>query len=328
MKNVVTIGGGTGSFVVLSALKNLPNVKITALVTTADDGGIARIERDQFGILPQSDLRKAIVALADNNENAILRKLFTYRFANGIGFEGNTLGNLILAALTDIRKNQRTAIKDVSKLLKIRGSVEPITLDKTNILITLSGNKQIFGETNLDNPFWDGTKKIKNIQLIPSPKISPHANKKIENADYIFITPGDLYGSVIVNFAVPGVAKAIKKSKAKIVYTCNLVTKYGQTYNYNANDHVTDIQKYLKKKIDIVVLNKGKIDSKTLINYAKEKSAPVTFKLQDFKNTKIYLTDLVDNNQIKAEKGDKLARSIIRHDPKKLQDVYKKIIFN
>ena len=247
MKNVVTVGGGTGSYVVLKALREIPNINITALLTTADDGGIAKKERDEFGILPQSDIRKALVALADTDKNNTLRELFTYRFSKGLGFEGTTLGNLILTALSEIKGNQYLAIKEIEKILNINGNVIPTTIENTNLLVTLEDGKEILGETNLDNVFWDGKLKIKNMQLFPKPKLFKDAKKAILSADYLIINPGDLYGSIIPNFIIEGFSKAVKNSDARIIYVCNVVTKYGQTYKYKALDHIKDLEKYLNK---------------------------------------------------------------------------------
>jgi len=326
--SIVTIGGGTGSYVVLRALKNLANISITSLVTTVDDGGIARKERDEFGLLLQSDLRKAIVALSPEDEESTLRELFTYRFDKGTGLEGVTLGNLIMAALSDLEGSQHIAIKKIQKLLNIQGKVVPITKDKTNILIELEDGKQIFGETSLDNVFWDGKKHIKKLQLVPKAKISKQAAKAIKDADFIFITPGDLYGSIIVNFCTQGFKSAIKESRAKLVYTCNLFTKYGQTYGYGALDHIKDLEKYMLKKIDIVILNSGSYHSESLVAYAKENAQPVVYNKNDLGDYKVYLADLLIGDTYSSQKGDKIARSLIRHDSKALKEVYREILNN
>lgn len=324
--NVVTIGGGTGSHTVLKALKKIEGINIEALVTTADDGGVARKERDEFGLLPQSDVRKAILALAPEDEESTIRELFNYRFDRGVGLEGVTLGNLILTALSDIKGSQREAIEKIQSILDIKGKVIPITEDKTNILITLSDNKQIFGEASLDNVFWDGKKRIKNIELVPKAKIAKKAARAIKNADFIFITPGDLYGSVIVNFKTKGFDKAISQSNAKIVYTCNLFTKFGQTYEYDVKKHLKDIEKHLGKKADILVLNNGKYSYKSLIAYSREKANPVTYDLTKLGKYKVYVADLLVKEIYTEQKGDKLTRSLVRHDPGALEAVYKEIL--
>ena len=324
---VVTIGGGTGSFIVLKALKRIKEVSITAVVTTADDGGVAKKERDEFGILPQSDVRKALIALSDEKTNSLIREIFTYRFSKGLGIEGTTLGNLILAALTDIKGSQYKAIEEIEKLLQIKGKVIPITLDKTNILVTLENNYQILGETNLDNVFWDGTKKIKNIELIPRAKIFNKASIQIKKADYIFLPPGDLFGSIIVNFRVEGFKKAIKKSKAKVVYTINLVTKYGQSYDFDAKEPIDEIEKYLNKRIDIIIINSSKLPKDALVEYAKENSYPVSYNLDNLREYKVFTADLISTEIKKQDRADKIKRSIVRHDAKALSQIYKKILF-
>lgn len=326
MKKVVTVGGGTGSYVVLQALKNIDNINITALLTTADDGGIAKKERDEFGILPQSDIRKALIALADTNKNATLRKLFTYRFTKGLGFKGATLGNLILVALTEIKGNQFAAIKEIEKIFNIKGEIIPTTLDSTNLLLKLQNNQEIFGETNLDTVFWNGKLKIKKLSLIPTPKIYIKAKTALIKADYIIINPGDLYGSVISNIAIDGFAEAVKKSKAKIIYICNLVTKYGQTNNYDVKQHLVDLEKYLNKKIDLVIVNNQKFTSQQIIAYLKEKSEPVKLNLEKLNKYKVYATNLISEEKIEKQKGDKLPRSFVRHSIPALKNVLVKIL--
>lgn len=326
MKSVVTVGGGTGSYVVLQALTKVKNINITALVTTADDGGIAKKERDEFGILPQSDIRKAIIALANKSKNKTLRELFTYRFSKGIGFEGATLGNLILTALCELKGSQYNAIKEIEKIFNIKGKVIPTTLDTTNILIKLSNNQEIFGETNLDTVFWNGKLKIKNIQLIPTPKIFIEAEKAIKNANFIIINPGDLYGSIIPNLVIKGFSEAVQQSNSKIVYICNLVTKFGQTYNYDVKDHIKDIEKYLSKKIDIVIVNNQKFTSFQAVSYLKENSEPVKLNLNSLNKYKVYATNLISEKQVAPAKGDKLKRSTVRHSVPSLTKVLDKVI--
>lgn len=326
MKNVVTVGGGTGSYIVLQALAKIKSINIAALVTTADDGGIAKKERDEFGILPQSDIRKAIIALADKGKNKTLRELFTYRFTKGLGFEGTTLGNLILTALSEIKGSQYNAITEIEKIFGIKGKVIPTTLDATNILIELSNKQEIFGETNLDTVFWNGNLRIKNISLIPTPKIFNEAEKALKKANYIIINPGDLYGSIISNIAVKGFSKAVLKSHAKLIYICNLVTKYGQTSNYDVKQHLVDLEKYLNKKIDIVVVNNQKFTSQQIIDYLKEKSEPVKLNLEKLNKYKVYAANLISDEKIEKQKGDNLPRSFVRHSVPVLTNVLSKII--
>lgn len=326
MKNVVTVGGGTGSYVVLQALAKIKKISITALVTTADDGGIAKKERDEFGILPQSDIRKAIIALADKNKNRTLRELFTYRFSKGLGFEGATLGNLILTALCELKGSQYNAIKEIEKIFNIKGKVIPTTLDTTNILIKLSNNQEIFGETNLDTVFWNGKLKIKNISLIPTPKIFIEAEKALKNANYLIINPGDLYGSIMPNIIIKGFTQALKHVNCKIIYICNLVTKYGQTYNYDVKEHIKDIEKYLDKKIDIIGVNNQNFTTDQVITYLKENSEPVKLNLNKLRRYKVYATNLISDQEVKQVKGDKLKRSTVRHSVKTLTKVLKKVL--
>jgi len=321
---IVVIGGGTGTYTVLSGLKDL-NVDITAVVTMADSGGVAKVERDEFGILPNSDIRKAILALTSKDSPDTLNKLFSYRFYQGVGISGYTFGNFFLAALTDILDSQIKAIEYASKILECKGKVLPVSIDKTNLVATLEDESQILGETNIDNPNHDGQKRIKNLTLIPKAEIYPETKKAISQADIIVIGPGDLFTSIIANLIVGGVKKSIAQSKAKKVYIVNLIAKYGETYRYSALDHVKEVEKYLGKNVlNYVLINKNGLPKRVINNYRKERGYPV---IDDLKNGcyKIIRKDLLAKGVVKGNK-DKLKRSLVRHDSKKLAKTLIKLI--
>jgi len=320
--NIVVIGGGTGTFVTLLGLKKYP-VDITAIITMMDSGGSNRIIRDEFGLLPTSDIRQCQVALVDvTTENQkILRKLFEYRYDKGVGIAGMTFGNLFMAALTDIMGSQIKAIKKTNEILNVKGEILPISLNNTHLLATYKDGSKILGEHWIDEAGshkHNGKLRITKLESIPPSEISPQAEKAILNADCIVFTAGDLYTNTIANLIVKGVPQAIRKSKAKKIFIINLMTKYGETYGYKATDFLKDVEKYLGENyIDKVLINKTPIPQNILKLYKKENAVPVE---NDFpkNDPRVKEINMLSSHITSHHKADVLKRSLIRHDSEKL----------
>ena len=309
MRKIVAIGGGTGTFSVLRGLKDY-DVDITAIVTMFDDGGSSGILRDEFGFLPPGDVRRCLVALCpEDKKGMLLRNLFNYRFKEGEGLEGHSFGNLFLTALTDLTGSEDKAIKAAEDLLHIKGHVLPVSLDNCRLCAELEDGSIIKGQTNIDIPKHDAEKKIVKVFLDPEAKIFEEAKKAIEDADLIVLGPGDLYTSVIPNLLVQGMREALQKSKAKKVYVCNLMTKFGETNNFKASDFVKTIIEYLGENVlDMVVCNEKSGGKVVLERYMKEKSYPVEMDKEEIEKLKVKLlsADLI------------IEPDLIRHDPAKL----------
>ncbi|MFZ5535253.1 MAG: gluconeogenesis factor YvcK family protein [Patescibacteria group bacterium] len=326
LKKVVCIGGGTGTFVALRGLKQYP-LSLTAIVTMSDSGGSNRRIRDEFGLLPTSDIRQCLVALSDENGGiGILRKLFMYRFEKGQGIAGMTFGNLFMAALTDIMGSQDEAIKQTGKVLRIKGAVIPVTLTETNLYATYEDGTTVTEEHLIDEPTHDGTLKITDVSLKPNAKANPEAIAAIKNADMVVIGPGDLYTSLLPNLLVEGIAKALKETKAEIVYVLNLMTKFGQTYNFTAVDHVNAVEKIIGQSIDHVLVNTAPLSPKALEVYAKAHEAPVIDNLPRNSYYKVRTGKLVSNTLYKKSSSDALIRSLIRHSSDRLAEALAGII--
>ncbi len=326
LKKVVCIGGGTGTFVALRGLKQYP-LSLTAIVTMSDSGGSNRRIRDEFGLLPTSDIRQCLVALSDENGGiGILRKLFMYRFEKGQGIAGMTFGNLFMAALTDIMGSQDEAIKQTGKVLRIKGAVIPVTLTETNLYATYEDGTTVTEEHLIDEPTHDGTLKITDVSLKPNAKANPEAIAAIKNADMVVIGPGDLYTSLLPNLLVDGIAKALKETKAEIVYVLNLMTKFGQTYNFTAVDHVNAVEKIIGQSIDHVLVNTAPLSPKALEVYAKAHEAPVIDNLPRNSYYKVRTGKLVSNTLYKKSSSDALIRSLIRHSSDRLAEALAGII--
>ncbi len=314
MKKVVVIGGGTGSYHVLKGLKKYDDIELTAIVNMSDDGGSTGRLRDEFGVLPPGDIRRCIVALSESTE--MMKKLFQYRFDRGIAFKGHSFGNLLITALREITGSDEKAIEEACKLLSIKGKVLPVTLNNVRLCAELEDGQLIVGETNIDIPKHDGNLRIKRVFLSPKARAYEKAIKAINEADLIVIGPGDLYGSVVSNLIVGGIPEAIRNSKAKKVYICNLMTKFGETNNFKVHNFVEVIEKYLGKNvIDYVLYNKPIKDKKLLKKYAEEKSFPVVCdkeELKKFKNIKFIEGNFVTKPILARHDPDKIAIEILK----------------
>ena len=301
-KRVVTIGGGTGPFGVLSNLKRYP-CTITAIVTMADSGGSSRRLMDEFGVLPFGDLRQALVALS--RKGALWRDVFTYRFGEGnghngqkspkplgspgdshaqqvaeqAGVSGHSLGNLIISALQDLNDgNLLRAVEDAQELLDTAGKVLPVTLSHATLCAELTNGETICGETDIDTRGKHHPEDLPPIQRIFLRENVPaceDAIRAIRRADVLVIGPGDLYTSILPNLLVDGIADAIRASEAEKIYSTNLMTKHGETDGFRASDFVREIHRYIGGRVDRVIAHDGSFPEHLLGRYAEQQQHPV-----------------------------------------------------
>ncbi len=329
MKKIVTIGGGTGVSTILSGLKKR-NFEITALASMADSGGSNKIIRDEFGLLPTSDIRQYMVALFEEGDDSppnLLRELFIYRFSKGgKGIKGMTFGNLFMAALADILDDQAEAIKKAQDILKIKGKIIPITKSNSNLVAAYKNGLTVKGEHYIDEPRHDGKLRIEKIYLDPPSLANLEAIQAIANVDLIIIGPGDLYTSLMVNLVVDGVAEAIQKTKAKVAYIVNLMTSFGETYGFKASDHINIVEKYSGRKLDYILLNSKKLPDNILKKYEKENDYPVKDDL-GVNDKRIIRADFLNSEKPQKNKADVLKRSLIRHDGEKIAKAIEKLAF-
>ncbi|MBU1120040.1 YvcK family protein [Patescibacteria group bacterium] len=314
--NIVVIGGGTGSTVVLEGLKKYRELHLSVIVGMMDDGGSNAAVRDEFGLLPLSDVRKSILALSDDNDSNYLRKLLTYRFSDGENMKGHTLGNLLMIAMADILGSEIEAIDTLSQMFGVRGSVIPVTLDDVRLVAEYDDGSRIVGEHYIDEPEKDIT--ITKFYLDKKAKAYPQAIKAIKEADYIILGPGDLYTTLLPNLLVEGIGKATKLSKGKIVYISNLMTKIGQTRHKSVKDIVKIIEGHIGRSIDYILLNNGRIPKEAFQRYIADGENLIKDDIEDTEGRTIVRKDLVANDDIKKEKGDTLKRSLVRHDAHKV----------
>jgi len=308
---VVVIGGGTGSFTVLRGLKNKVE-NLTSIVTMFDSGGSSGLLRDEFGILPPGDVRRGLVALAD--EDDMLRKLFMFRFDEHSSLKGHSFGNLFLTALAEITGSGAEAIKQAAKILRIKGEVIPVSLGDCHVCAELDNGKVLKTEKDLSFPQHDPSLHVVKAWLEPEAKANPEAVNAILKADLVVIGPGGLFWSIVPNLLVKGIPEALKKTKAKKVYVCNLMTNPGETSGFKASDYVRTVVEYGCKP-DFVICNTAKGSFALLKKYANQNQFPV---IVDEKE--------IEKLGVKLVTGDVMsAPELIRHDSEKLSNLLVKL---
>ena len=284
-----------------------------------DSGGSTGKLRKELGILPPGDVRRAILALSDLPfARKTLEEVFDFRFEDGRTLAGHSLGNILLAALTQITGSMDRAIEEAARILNASGKIYPITLDKTNLVAILEDGTRVFGEANIDMRNIKPKVPIKKVYLSPSARIFQGAAKALRQADMIVIGPGDLYSSLVPTVLVEGVNRAIKASKAKLVYIVNLMTKRGETDGFKTSDFVRVLENYLcgsAECLNYVVVNKKISGSPKKISawYRHYGSAVVKDDLSNNKKNsfKVVSGNFVDTTTFYRHNSDKIARKII-----------------
>lgn len=318
MKKIVTIGGGTGQFNLLCALRDIEGIDISAVVSMVDSGGSTGRLRDELGILPPGDILKCVLALSRDRESA--RKILQKRF-NGSGrLSGHSVGNLLLTILSQYAGNFPEGVRALGEALDIRGTVLPVTIDKATLVAELTDGSFLYGETAIDVPRGNQREKIKTAFLVPHHSdqvcVYPPVRDAIKGADLIIIGPGDLFTSTIPNLLVPGVKEALADSGVEILFITNIMTKFGETDNYKIKDFVSKAEEFIGRKVDKALANLTKPKKEILDKYKEQKAQFIEMDLYAYwEDRKIIGRDLLD-----------VSGGIIRHDSKKLARAIKEII--
>ena len=323
-KNIVVIGGGTGIHPLLRGLKDYwGDYNTTAIVSMADSGGSNARIRDEFGMLPVSDVNRGLAALATDIEGReqLVRELFLYRFDKGDGLSGHNFGNLLLIALTELLGSEKEAIKVASRILRIRGTVLPVTTDHIDIVAEFEDRATVVGEHEIDEPEADRIgKRITHFFADPAGVITDEARDALLEADLIVLGPGDLYSSLLANIVVSGVPEAIQSAKAPFVFVSNLMSRPGQTDGMSACEHVEEVVKYVGREPDTVVVNTSAVPKHLLERYAEKDQFPVADDT-DKLSCHVVKAELLSNEEVVKAQGDILQRSLVRGDEDKMAKV-------
>ncbi len=318
-KKVVTIGGGSGQFALLSGLRGLAEIEITAVVSMADSGGSTGRLRDELGVLPPGDVLKCILALSPHHD--IVRKLLLKRFMADGQLKGHNAGNMLLTMLSQYTGSFPAGVQALAEILDARGTILPVTIDKATLVAELTDGSHIYGETAIDMPRGTQREKIRNVFLVPhhsdSISVYPPVVEAIKSVDFIIIGPGDLFTSIIPNLIVPGVKEALQETSATILYIINIMTKFGETHNYAGVDFVKTLEHSIDRQVDGVIYNTEKPRLDLLAQYQEQKAEFVEIDEGDdwWGNRRIYAAPMLD-----------IAGGVVRHDSKKLASLIQQVL--
>lgn len=305
LRKLSVIGGGTGSFHLLSGLRPLEGLDIRSIVTMMDDGGDSGRLRDEYGVLPPGDLRRCLIALSE--ESSLLRDLFSFRFEEP-PLEGRHFGNLLFLALTQALGSERAAVDGMGRLLKIRGRAYPVTWDDARLFAELEDGTVVEGEANIDVPKHDPAVPIRRAYLEPPASANPDAMRSLLESDHVVLAPGDLYTSTVANLLVEGVPDALQQSRAPLTYVVNLTTKYGETHGYSASHHVAVIARHAGRVPDGVLVHRDPLPQTLLERYQAEGAEQVRVDEAELRDLGVSVVKHADVGS---------TRSLARHDPDK-----------
>ncbi len=284
-----------------------PISDLAAIVTVTDDGGSSGRLRREYRVLPPGDIRNCMVALSQ--DEALLGRLFQYRFNAGRGLRGHSFGNLFLTALTHVTGDFAEAVRVSGEVLAIRGRIFPTTIENVSLEAVMTNGKIVSGETRIAK----SGKKIRRLRLHPRHvRPLPEVLEAIARADLILIGPGSLYTSILPNLLVSGVAEAIESSSATRVYIANLMTQPGETDGYSLADHVRAIYSHTRRKLfDWVVANNQPVSQEVARRYSSSGAEPVRVDLAELQRMGVRC--LLDH--LLAEHG------VVRHDAARLSQL-------
>jgi len=327
IKKIVTITGGNGGFSLLRGLKKF-NWEINAIVAMTDDGGSTGRLRKELGVLPPGDVRYCLSALSTLPGE--WEDILNYRFERG-GLKGHTIGNLMLAALEKFHHgNFISAVKQMEKILAAKGKVIPAMLDNAELRAKLRNGKIICGQHNIDTHPHLQKKGIKRLYISPRAKANPKAVNAILDADVVSIGPGNIYCSIIPILIIKELRNAILKTRALVIYHCNLLNRKDHTEGFDLDDYANTINRYLgANRIDVVTVNKRFLTSSQksklcvkdsdLVKYNPAKNPVRKFRVFEF--------GLIDQECYRYSGSDAIAylRSPVRHDGEKVGKAIQKI---
>jgi uncharacterized cofD-like protein len=315
--NIVCLGGGIGTVNCLKGLKNFTS-HLTAVVSTADDGGSAGRLRRLYNIFPPGDAISCLAALLPPKMEKYAA-LLTYRFpgnrySRDSSLAGHKLGNLLFVAAYNITGSTFAAIEFLEKLFDISGKILPASLENISLSAETVDHIRVEREENIDRGNYKGKRALDRIFLTPSnPEVSEEVNQSISQADVVIAGPGDLYTTVLPVIAIPKITKALISTKAKRFFVINVANKPFETKNYAVSDYIRAVEKHLGTfPFDCVVVNTNKqasIPSKYKYHYVPLQES---FR-QASHSYDIVTADLLDINFPLYHDPLKLAKTILMH---------------
>jgi len=313
-KKTVVIGGGNGSAISAQALKkNLELFDIEIIVAISDSGGSTGKLREEFGVIPPGDILRAILSLSEYDYKMLKVIFHRIRFENAGKLDNHNLGNLFLVLANQYGGDFMQAVRALEQAVKAQGKAYPISLNSSDLVAELNNGEMIRTEGQIDRPKSREKNMINKVYLDPEVEIYKDARESIENADYILIGPGSLYCSIIATLLPKGTKEAIAKSKAKIIYVAgNAYEEKGENGPTVLSEYIKQLEQYLPRKIDLVIFNNAKLDSKQQAKYDRKEWRTIEF---DKENLGEY--DIVTEDYETSTGG--ISKS-------KLGDIFKKVL--
>jgi len=318
-KHIVTIGGGSGQFALLSGLRDLEGIRIRAVVSMVDSGGSTGRLRDEMGTLPPGDILKCVLALSPHREMA--RSILQKRFHSNRRLRGHNAGNMLLTMLSRYTGSFPEGVRALAEILDVRGSILPVTVSRATLVAELTDGTRIFGESAIDIPRGNQRERIRDVFMVPhhddTIAVYPPVLDAIQEADYILVGPGDLFTSIIPNLIVPGIREALGQTAARLYYVLNIMTKFGETRNFTAADFIGKLEEFTGRCIDGLICNSRRPGAEIRQRYREQKSDFVHIAPDELKaeGRSVYTADLLDTTG-----------GIIRHDSKKLSALIRTLI--
>jgi len=319
VKRIVTICGGNGGFSLLRGLKKF-DWDISAVVAMTDDGGSTGRLRKELGVLPPGDVRYCLSALSMLGPD--WEKLLNYRFEKG-GLKGHTAGNILLAGLEKFHGDFLYAVREMEKILHVKGRVIPATLDNAELCLTFKNKKTLRGQNNIN--LYEKLQKDdpRKLFVCPSAKANPKAVSEILAADVVLIGPGNLYCSILPNLIIKEIKKAVLDTRALVIYNCNLANRPGHTEEFDLDQYVGMVNKYLgRDRIDAVTINTDPIGNDIKKKYRIKDTDLVKYFPTGKKQRKyrVFEFPLLEEEQVNFSQADEIAylRSPIRHSGEKV----------
>lgn len=300
MKKIVIFGGGSGLSQLLKGLKLFP-IDVTAVVSVSDNGRSTGRLRKDYNIPAVGDISKVLLSMSDCDLE--IRDLMNYRFTKSKSLGNHSIKNLLLTALLDLKGDFASALPVLVKLLDIKGNVLPLTEDNVDLVGLTSDGKKLVGEEQITK----SNKKIDRIEYSNTINVNSKVIDAVKKADLIIFSSGSLITSIIPHLLSEELNNAIKKSRAKTMYICNLFTQPGETDNFKVSDHVKLLESYLgENSIDLVLANSSKMNSNLLKKYeTEEQKDQVLLDLNELKNM---------NVKVISDKLYKIEDNFYRHD--------------
>jgi len=314
--HVVTIGGGSGQFALLSGLRNLTGIHISAVVSMMDSGGSTGRLRDELGTLPPGDILKCILALSPYQEMA--RAIFQKRFKKDRRLKGHNAGNMLLTMLSRYTGSFPAGVQALAEILDVKGEILPVTIDRATLVAELTDGSRIFGESAIDTPRGHQRETIRDVYLVPHHSdaiaVYPPVLKAIDKADIIILGPGDLFTSIIPNLIVPGLKEKLTSVPSPIYHVINIMTKFGETNHFQACDFIATLEGFVGRPITGAIVNNRRPSTRLLNRYRRQKSDFVEIGLVE-NRCRLIVEDLLETSG-----------GVIRHDAVKLAKVIERII--